>query len=255
MRRTTVFLALGWLLIVIIPGASARGVTVYIQRVVIADPGGIRLGDLMRFSGDAPLAAGEALAQDIASVSHRILYVPSQSYLQRVGDAFGRDSIFVGSRSLVIPRGLLPDNEIPLLDRLVDFLTNMGVLGGDVADIEVRSIQVTGTLAADIAPVFQILRSSLGSVEVSFIAAGDPGQASGRVILALKGDAQPISAEVRSNDTVRVVFHRGPITIEMPGRALASAVVGQSVNVLVTDSQKSFAGKLLEGKAVDVELP
>jgi len=27
------------------------------------------------------------------------------------------------------------------------------------------------------------------------------------------------------------------------------------VNVLVSDSQKSFAGKLLAGKAVDVELP
>jgi hypothetical protein len=255
MRRTTVFLALGWLLMVMIPGASARGVTVYIQRVVVADPGDIRLGDLMHFSGDAPLAAGETLAQDIASVSNRILYVPSQSYLQRVGDAFGRDSIFVGSRSLVIPRGLLPDNEIPLLDRLVDFLTNAGVLGGEVADIEVRTIQVTGTLAPDIAPAFQLVRSSLGSVEASFSAASDAGQASGRVILALKGDAQSISAQVRSNDAVRVIFHKGPITIEMPGRTLASAAVGQSVNVLVTDSQKSFAGRLLEGKAVDVELP
>lgn len=223
MRRAAVFLALGLLLMAVVPRALARGVTVYIQRVLVADPGDIRLGDLVHSLGDAPLAAGETLAQDIASVSNRILYVPSQTYMDRVEGAFGRDSIFVGSRSLVIPRGTLPDSEIPLLERLVDFLTDAGVLGADVADIEVRSVQLTGTLPPDVVPTFQLVRSSHGSVEASFSASSGAGQASGRVILALKEDARASSADVRPSDTVRVIFHKGPITIEMPGPGLGGS--------------------------------
>lgn len=256
MRRAPRLLGLlGVLLLATAHWVEARGITVYIQRVIVADPGDIRLGDLVQPSGETPRSAGETLAQEVASVTSHLLYIPSSSYMDRVADAFGRDSIFVGSRSLVIPRGTVPDNEVPLLDRLVDFLSDSGVLGVDVTDIEIRSIQLTGTLPQNSAPAFQLVRSSRGSVETSFTIAGSGGQASGRIILALKGDPRAAAVDIRASDPVRVVFHKGPITIEMQGKALGTAAVGETVNVLVSDSQKSFAGKLLAGKAVDVELP
>jgi flagella basal body P-ring formation protein FlgA len=41
----------------------------------------------------------------------------------------------------------------------------------------------------------------------------------------------------------------------MPGKALASASVGENVSVFVADSQKTFTGRVIEGKAVQVDLP
>ena len=255
MRRAPFAFALLLLILLAAGEAAARGVTVYIQRVLVTDPGHIRLGDLVHPSGAVPASAGEALAQDLATISKAILSIPSRFYMDRVEDVFGRDSIFVGSRSLVIPCGAVPEDQVPLLGRFVDFLDDSGVLGNDLLDIEVRSLQVSGTLPASAAPVFRLVRSSSGSVEAEFTAGGDTGPASGRIVLAMKRDPLSTSADVRASDPVRVVFHKGPITIEMPGKALGQAMVGQPVNVLVTDNQRSFTGKLLTGKAVDVELP
>ena len=52
-----------------------------------------------------------------------------------------------------------------------------------------------------------------------------------------------------------MVFRKGPITVEMPGKALASAAVGESVSVYIADSQKTFTGRVTDGKAVQVDLP
>jgi len=54
---------------------------------------------------------------------------------------------------------------------------------------------------------------------------------------------------------LNVIFRKGPVTIEMPGKALASARIGERVSVFIAESQRNFAGRLLEGKAVDIELP
>jgi hypothetical protein len=235
--------------------AAAREVTVYIQRVLVVDPGRIRLGDLVHPSGTVPVSAGETLAQDLATISSSIVSIPSRFYMDRVEDAFGRDSIFVGSRTLVVPRGAVPDDQVPLLAKFVDFLDDSGILGSDLLDIDVRSIQLDGTLPPGAALSFRLVRSSSGSVEGAFTAVGESEPARGRIILAMKKDPLSTSADVRASDPVRVIFHKGPITIEMPGKALGQAAVGQAVSVLVTDSQRSFTGKLLTGKAVDVELP
>ncbi len=255
MRRALTAFALLVFLLAIAGSVEARGVTVYIQRVLVADPGDVRLGDLVHPSGDAPLSSGETLAQNLVTVSTAILYVPSRFYLDRVEDAFGRDSIFVGSRSLVIPRGMVTNDQIPILDKLIDFLADSGVLGNDLLDIDVRSIQANGALPLDAVPSFQLVRSSPGSVEATFSATSDAGQVSGRIILAMKPDPRSTAADITSSDPVRVIFHKGPITIEMPGKALGRAAIGQTVSVLVTDSQRRFTGRLLAGKAVDVELP
>ena len=63
------------------------------------------------------------------------------------------------------------------------------------------------------------------------------------------------TAAVRSGTPVNVIFKKGLITIEMPGKTLGSASVGDPVSVLVAESQKTFSGQLLDGKAVEVDLP
>jgi flagella basal body P-ring formation protein FlgA len=60
---------------------------------------------------------------------------------------------------------------------------------------------------------------------------------------------------VKSGTPVTVVFKKGLITIEMPGRTLGSASVGDPVSVMVSESQKTFSGQLMDGKAVQVDLP
>jgi Chaperone for flagella basal body P-ring formation len=243
---------LGLLLLAAVAYAQARGATIYIQRVLVADPGDIRL---VQTAGEAPVAAGETLALTVATVSRHLIYIPSRSYMDQVENVFGRDSIFVGSRTIVIPRGAVPEASIPLVDRLVDFLTANGVLAGDVADIDIRSIQSAGTLPQGAAPSFQMVRSSKTSVEVTFSAAAEDDQSSGRILLGLKEDARAAVAGLRAGDSVQVIFHKGPITIEMQGKAQMAAAVGDTVSVLVTDSRRTFSGRLLAGKAVDVELP
>jgi Chaperone for flagella basal body P-ring formation len=255
MRRALPVFALLVPLLAAVSSVEARGVTVYIQRVLVADPGDIRLGDLVHASGDAPLASGETLAQNLATISKAILYIPSRFYMDRLEDAFGIDSIFVGSRSLVIPRGVVPDNQVAILDKFVDFLGESGVLGNDLLDIDLRSIQSSAALPPDAVPSFQLVRSSPGSVEATFSAPGEAGPVSGRIILAMKPDPRSTVADIKASDPVRVIFHKGPITIEMPGKALGKAAIGQPVSVLVTESRRSFTGTLLAGKAVDVELP
>jgi hypothetical protein len=247
---------LGLLLLLLLGAAAAdaRGVTLYVERIVVADRGPVRLGDLVRASGDVPLQAGEALATSIAALSDRLLYIPSRSYSDTLEGGFGTDSIIVGSRSLVVPRGTVPDNELPIMDRLVDFLANQGVLGDERADLDVRLNDIHGALPPDPNPAFQLVRSAKGSVEVSFTAGSSGGAAGGRIVLAVTGGGSG-AVEVRARDPVRVVFHRGPITIEMQGKALSAAALGDSVKVQVSDSQKSFTGRVAAGKAVDVDLP
>ncbi len=234
---------------------EGKDVTIYIQRVLIADPGEIRLGDLVQTAGEAPAAAWETLAVAVATLAGHLLYIPSRSYMDRIEDAFGREAIFVGSRSLVIPRGAVPDSQVSLLDRLVDFLTDAGMLGGDVADIDVRSVQLAGTLPRDASPAFRMVRSSKTSVEVSFTVPAEGEQTSGRILVGLREDPRAAASDIAASDPVLVVFHKGPITIEMQGKAQGPAAVGDTVSVMVMDSHRTFSGRLLSGKAVDVELP
>ncbi len=233
---------------------DASSVTLYIKRLVIAERGPVSLADLVRTSGSLPVQAGETLATSVATVSDRLLYLPSRSYADSLESGFGPDSIIVGSRSLIVPRGAVADSELPLLDRLVDFLSDQGILGSTKTELELRMNQVRGDMPQDTAPTFQLVRSSNGSVEVSFTSGPADRSASGRFIVSLSTPAAgPV--DVKSGDPVHVVFHKGPITIEMEGAALSAAAIGDPLKVQVTDSKKSFSGRLSQDKAVDVELP
>jgi flagella basal body P-ring formation protein FlgA len=92
-------------------------------------------------------------------------------------------------------------------------------------------------------------------VDAVFNATTDTGRVSGRIILAMKPDPRSAVADIRASDPVSVIFHKGVITLEMPGKALGQAAIGQQVSVLVNESRRSFTGRLLAGKEVDVELP
>jgi len=246
--------ALLLLLLFTAAASEARSVTLYVQRVVVADPGPLKLGDLVQPVGDSPLAAGETMALAVATVSDRLLYIPSRTYSDSLEAGFGQDSIIVGSRSLVVPRGAFPPEEMPILDKLLDFLADQGILGSGRADMEVRLNQVPGTISRDSNPVFQLIRSSRGIVEVSVAAGTGAGVVSGKVVLVVSG-AGTGAPDVKSSDPVHVVFHKGSITIEMDGRALSAAAIGDSLKVQVPESQKSFVGRLSPGKAVNVDLP
>jgi len=236
--------------------ADARAATLYVNRLVVADPGDLSFGDLVRAVGDVPPGAGETLARTAAVITDRIVFIPVALSRGVLDDGFGRDSIIVGSRSLVVPRGSVPDDVASLLDRMVDFLAEKGVLGEDKVELEVVQTHLTGSIPRNAMPVFQLSRNARGTTEVSFSFSGQQAQpVSGKIVLAIRPVAAGIGEGVNSGDQVQVVFRRGPISIEMQGKALTTAAPGDKVSVFVPDSQKSFNGRVAGRKAVEVEIP
>jgi hypothetical protein len=236
--------------------AFGQGTTVYVHRIITAAPGDVRLGDLVRASGTPSGHAAETLARSVTVMGDRILYLPCAAFSGLLEEAFGSDSIIVGSRTLVLPRDALPEGEDYVLDRLGDFLQGKGLVGNEAVEITLAANVVRGTPPRQGTPVFQVVKTAKSSCEVTFsLSAGAGSSVSGRVSLAFAEAAPAADQRVTAGSTVNVVFHRGPVTIEMPGRTLAAARVGERVSVHVAESAKSFPGRLLDGKAVDVELP
>lgn len=235
---------------------EAQGATLYVNRLVSAGPGDISLADLVQAAGDVPADAREALARSVAVAGDKVLLIPAALYRERLEAAFGRDSIIVGSRSIVVPRGALPEEETYLLVRLVDFLAAQGLVGAARSELAFVYNQVKGSLPTDGNPVFEVLRGSNGSVEISFSMTGSGGgSVSGKVSLSAAAGPAALTDGVKSGSPVQVIFRKGPITIEMPGKALAAAAMGGNVGVYVADSRKSFIGRVVDMKAVEVELP
>jgi hypothetical protein len=236
--------------------AEAQGTTLYVNRLVTADPGDISLGDLVRAAGDIPAAAREALARSIAVAGDKVLLIPAALYREQLEAVFGRDSIIVGSRTIVVPRGALPEEETYLLTRLVDFLSSKGLVGAACTELSLVQSQLKGSLPTDGNPLFQVVKAANGSVEVSYSLTGSSGSSvSGRVSFSAPAGASGSTDGVRSGAPVDVIFRKGPITIEMPGKAMATVAVGGKVGVFVADSQKRFIGRVVDAKVVEVELP
>jgi hypothetical protein len=235
--------------------AGAGGTTLYVNRVVVAPAGDVRLGDLLTLSGDIPAAAREALARSVAVLSDKPVYLPLAVYMPLLEEAFGKDAIIVGSRSVVIPKGTAAESEAYLLDRLADWLLAQGMLGEGRVEIALTQTNARGVPPRSGTPVFQAVKTVKGIAEVSFSLAGADGSFAGRAVFASAAGMSEAKPGLKPGTPVQIVFHKDLITIEMQGKALGAAAVGDTVNVLVADSQKSFTGKVCEGKVVEVDLP
>jgi flagella basal body P-ring formation protein FlgA len=62
------------------------------------------------------------------------------------------------------------------------------------------------------------------------------------------------SYDVKSNDAVRLVIHKGNIWLTMPGRARDSGTRGETVRVKPTESDRSFTGTITGTREVTVDL-
>jgi Chaperone for flagella basal body P-ring formation len=257
MTRAPRLLALLLLAIIFPAGATdARGTTVYVQRVFVADAGDVRLGDLVQARGDIGARGREALAQSVAVLADAPVYVPVALYRDRLEAAFGDDAIVVGSRSMVIPRGAVPDGEAFLLDRLADYLCAQGVLGDQKTELRFTQNLVTGIPPQEGSPVFSIRKSAADSIEASFSLGGVAGNSvTGRLTLPSSQGSLATPQTLRNGALVQVVFHKGLITIQMPGRIAGPVGAGEKVSVYVPDSQRTFSGRVIDGKAVSVDLP
>jgi hypothetical protein len=257
MRAPRLYLPLLLALVMFLSGVvEGQGATLYVNRLVSAGPGDVRLSDLVQAAGDVPADSREAFSRSIAVVTDKILLIPAALYREQLEAAFGRDSIIVGSRSIVVPRGALPEEETFLLVRLVDFLSAQGLMGAGRAELALVNNQVKGSFPTDGNPVFQVMKSSSVSAEISFSMTGSGGgSVSGKASLTAAPGPAGLADGIKSGSPVQVIFRKGPITIEMPGKALATAAMGGKVGVYIADSQKSFIGRVVDMKAVEVELP
>ena len=255
MRHPRALTGLLLLALLLAAGAAfAQGAALYVSRVIVAAQGDIKLGDLVRTTGDVSVNERETLARSIAALGDKPLYLPVVLYRSDLEAAFGSDAIIVGSRTLVIPKGTQAEQEPYMLDRLVDFLQLQGMLADDRQELSLSQNIIKGNPLQTGTPSFQVQKSGRGQTDVSFLLAGSAGSS----VVGKVSFAQPVTdpaGDVKPGTPVKVIFHKGLITIEMPGKAMGSASTGGSLSVYVADSQKSFVGLLAAGKAVNVELP
>jgi len=234
---------------------GAKGTAVYVNRVVAAPQGAVSLGMLVRSSGPLSPAEQEALSRSVTVLGDAVQFVPASSYQEWIESAFGPDAIIVGSRTILIPKGTSAEGEPYLLDRLADYLVAQKLVNDARVEMTYTQVSLSGAPPQDGAPSYQVMKSARG-VEVSFLLTGSSGgSVSGRVTLPTVDAVPGAPAGVKSSSPVRVVFRKGPITVEVPGRTLGSASLGESVNVSIAESQKTFMGRVIEGKAVQVDLP
>ncbi len=256
MRAPRALLGLALALAALIAAPVSRGTALYVNRTAVVEPGDVALGDLVRPTGEVPAAAHAALARAVATVSKTLLILPARAYAALLEQAFGADCILVGSRTLVVPRGLLLAEGVKLFDELADYLRRQGVLGEERAELEIVQT-LDGGLPAGGPAVFRLTRNvASGGVREITCSVSPSAEEPAVGSIALRVRATPPAAQaVKASDRVQVLFRKGPVTVEMQGKALASAGLGDNVSVYVPDSLKSFSGRVIDTKAVEVELP
>ena len=243
-------------MLVLLPAAAAAGTTLYVNRIVVAGPGDLSMGELVQASGELSAEAREVLARSVGVVADKVLYVPTELYRSQLEAEFGQDAIVVGARSTVIPRGTALEGEAYLIDRLIDYLQTQGLLSDAKAELATVQLTVKGAPPQDGSPVFQATKNAKGGSDITFSLVGSGGgSVTGRFSLAVAAPVPGSSSTVNAGTPVNVVFRKGLITIEMPGKALGSAGIGETVTVSIAESQKTFIGQVTTGKAVEVDLP
>jgi hypothetical protein len=195
------------------------------------------------------------MSHSVTVLNEKVQYLPTTQYMPQIEAAFGTDAVIVGSRTLLIPKGSSAESQTYLIDRLADFLVSQGYLDDGKVEFSFTQGSLKGAPPQDGIPSCQVVKSSRG-VEVSFLLTGSTGNSvSGRITLPPAAAGVDAPGAVKTNEPVRVVFRKGPITVEMPGKALAAATVGDNVSVFIAESQKKFTGRVVDGKAVQVDLP
>lgn len=234
--------------------ASGEGVTLYVARVLTVPAGSVTIGSIVRVVGQIPPTARELLLRTAAVVSDKVLYIPASLYLGDIESAFGNTAIIVGTRTVLVPEGTSAQTQSYLLDRLADFLESQELVGDSVTEIAFSQGIARGSAPRDGTPVFRTSSSARGITEVSFTLTDSTGSiVAGRTSFATSlSDSSP---SVRAGSPVQIVFRKGPIMIEMPGKALGSAVRGQQVSVAISENQKMFVGKVTDEREVQVDLP
>ena len=234
---------------------GAKGTTLYVNRTVAAPRGDVSLGALVRSSGTLSPAEQEALSRSVTVLGDGIQLVPASQYQGWIETAFGPDAIIVGSRTVLIPKGSSGEGAAYLLDRLADYLIAQKLVSDGRVEMTFTQVSLKGAVPQDGTPSYQVVKSARG-VDVSFLLTGSSGDSvSGRVTLPAVDAVARAQSDVKSSSPVRVVFRRGPVTVEVPGRTLGAASIGENVKVSIAENQKTFTGRLIEGKAVQVDLP
>jgi hypothetical protein len=237
--------------------AAAGGATLYLRRMVAADPAGLTLGDLVQIAGVIPPAAQDLLARSAAAPAGKLLLVPASFFRDLLAGSLGEGATFVGNRSLVVPPAVAEGETVGLFDRLVEWLDAQGGFGRGAVELEIIQAPERAALHPS-SPGFSLVRAERvegllsGVVEVAFEGAGNRAS---RVVLRARQAVPSASDGVKSGESVQVFFRRGAVTVEMEGRALSSAAPGQGVTVYVAESRRSFAGTASGRKVVDVVLP
>lgn len=252
-RRPALVLAL----LCALAASAGCGATLYVSRVVAAHPGALRLGDLVQVTGALSAEAAATLDRVVATMAGTLLSVPSRLYAGVVEEAFGPDSILVGSRTLVVPPGRLSQPTAQLYARLAEVLGQQDLLGDTRAEMEIVR-PLGGDLPPGAEPRFAVARgvkTPAGQELICTVSAADSDRVFGTITLRVRTTAATAAEGVKAGDQVQILFHKGPVTIEMQGKALASAGFGDGVAVYVPDSRKSFSGRVIGKKAVAVELP
>jgi hypothetical protein len=252
--RRVILLAIAILVAV---AAASGAATLYLRRVVSADPAALTVGDLLQIAGEIPNAARDLLSRSAAAPAGRMLLVPATFFRELLAGSLGDSATFVGNRSLVVPPALAAEDAVDLLDRLVEWLDGQGGFGRGAVELELLQAPERSALPA-VSPGFTLVRAERtaglisGVVEATFQGAGNRIS---RVVLRARQAIPSASDGVRSGETVQVFFRRGAVTIAMDGRALTSAAPGQNITVWVAESRRSFAGTAAGRKVVDVVLP
>jgi hypothetical protein len=244
--------------VALLAAATAAGAaTLYLRRVVTADPAGLTVGDLVQIAGEIPQAAQDLLSRPAGAPAGRLFLVPAPFFRDLLAGALGDGAAFVGNRSLVVPPALVAEDAVDLIDRLVEWLDGQGGFGRGAVELELLQAPERSALPAA-SPGFSLVRAERtsglisGVVEVAFQGAGNR---TSRVVLRARQAIPSASDGVRSGETVQVFFRHGSVTVEMEGRALSSAAPGQAVTVWVAESRRGFAGTAAGRKVVDVVLP
>jgi hypothetical protein len=252
--------------------SDSAAATLYVRRVLIADRGALTVGSIVQTSGEVSPEIRETLDRSIGELGDAILLVSSGAYKDLFDLKSGENLIFVGSRTLVAPRGLVAENAVSLLDKLADYIEGQGLVGPGKTELEI--VQITGLPKESgvESPAFKTIRVekkaglASGTAEFSFQGSSqDADFAAGRIVLRISLDSSSRDSSkgaqgedgmggVRANEAVCVLFRKGSIVVEMNGKALASAREGERVSVFIPESRKSFSGVVMANKAVSVEL-